>query len=367
MAKTGTDFSSLLEDLKRKGRAETTGLEIVALAGKERFLLLRGLARLRELVLGATPAEANAGLAALNHDIIDGKGATAADIVSCARTLPMMASHRLVEVQGVDGMSASSQNDLVSYLDAPEPATTLVLIADKADLRTKLFSTLSKRGWLFLFEPPKERELGAFVEREVSRRQARIERGAAVLLAELIGAELGQLSEAIEKLCLSVGATERPISESDVESLVRQTKSASPFDFARAVGDRDTSAALNLLRTLLRQKESPIALVALLERQLRLLLVAKTHLALGGRRAELPSRLGVPPFAVDAMLRSAEQWTTRALEQALGAAFACDRALKSSKLDDETEMTRLVLGLGRGAKPGRAEGMARAGRPRPIF
>ena len=99
-------------------------------------------------------------------------------------------------------------------------------------------------------------------------------------------------------------------------------------------------------------------MVALLERQLRMLLLAKEHLADGGKRIELPTRLGVPPFVADQMVRQLAGWSAASLERALVDLLACDYSLKSSKLEDEIEMTRLVMRLGRLKKTSNQRGGA---------
>jgi len=81
--------------------------------------------------------------------ILDAVGA----LVAAARTLPMMAPRRVVTVFQAENLIAPKREseaasraleDLLRLVDAPEPLTTLVLVAAPLDRRTKAFKTLAK-------------------------------------------------------------------------------------------------------------------------------------------------------------------------------------------------------------------------------
>jgi DNA polymerase III subunit delta len=167
---------------------------VYCLYGKERFLLGRALDALRAAVL--EPATRD-----FNHDVLDAKAGAAA-IVAAARTLPMMAKRRLVVVRGADEIKADATEPLLAYVADPAPETVLVLLCEKVDARQKLFAALKKKGALCAFDPPRDRELYSFIVAEARSRGGGIEESAARLLAEIVGPDLGQLAQAVEKLVL---------------------------------------------------------------------------------------------------------------------------------------------------------------------
>src|SRR5262249_54727241 len=160
-------------------------------------LLGRALDALRAAVLDPATRD-------FNYDALDAQKAGAPGIVAVSRTLPMMGRRRLVVVRGIDGLRESvGMDELLAYVAAPAPQTVLVLLAgERIDARTKLFGALKKRGALVGFEPPRERELYSFILAEARARGASIEPPAARLLADIVGADLGALAQAIEKLVL---------------------------------------------------------------------------------------------------------------------------------------------------------------------
>jgi len=78
-----------------------------------------------------------------------------ASLVVSARTLPMMAPRRVVTVFQAENMltpkreseaAARALEQLLALIEAPDPQTTLVLVASALDRRTKLFKTLAKNA-----------------------------------------------------------------------------------------------------------------------------------------------------------------------------------------------------------------------------
>src|SRR5262249_14034299 len=187
---------------------------------------------------------------AFNHDAFEGKSASAAQILAAARTLPMMAKRRLVVVRDVEGLGADGMGALAGYLDAPAPETTLVLQAQKADGRIKLFQVPKKKGFLHELEVPKN--LIGWIGAEAARRRARFSDDAARRLADVVGPDLGRLASTIEQLALYVGGPVglrptggeaersplndgRAVTAEDVDELVAETREQRVFELAKAV------------------------------------------------------------------------------------------------------------------------------------
>ena len=309
---------------------------IYCLYGKERFLLGRVLDALRAAVL--EPATKD-----FNHDVLDAKAGAPA-IVAAARTLPMMAKRRLVVVRGADELKADAVEPLLAYVADAAPETVLVLLCEKVDARQKLFAALKKKGALAAFDPPRDRELYSFIVAEARSRGGGIEESAARLLAEIVGPDLGQLAQAVEKLVLYAGKARR-ISDEDVATCVAETRARSIFDLMNAVGQGDREAALRQVRRMLADRESPIGIVSMLARHFRQLAVTRELTQQRAGKGEIASALGLNPYFVDGLVAQARRYNPRALARALERICEADAALKSSRLDDGILLERLIGGL----------------------
>ena len=307
--------------------------------GKERFLVSRAVAAIREAVLEERSR-------AFNLDVIDCKEAKAPGgrIVAAARTLPMLAERRLVLAQDADELEAADFEALSEYLADPAPTTCLLMVATTADQRRRFFADLKKVGVVAKYDPLYQRQLRPWVEGEARGLGVSLERGAADLICEVIGADLAQLASALEQLVLYADKRRR-ITVADVEEVVAETRQHSVFDLANAVGDRDTRRALHQLRRMLAAREAAPKILFMLTRHFRQLWVTQELLARRATREAIAEAVGIRPFFVDGLCDQARRLSAAALRLAFEELYAADRALKASRLGDELTLERLVLKL----------------------
>jgi DNA polymerase-3 subunit delta len=263
---------------------------------------------------------------------------------------------------------------LEEFLAAGIPADTiLIFTASTVDRRKRVFKTVQSYGVVSEFSVARERSgaisaesveqlVGEFLSRTGKRANA----GARRLIARRAGNDPNALLIELEKLCLYVGE-ESQIIEKDVAASFRDLAESWIFDFTRALAQGQSAAALNLLRGLFEQGEPPLRLLALIARELRMLLVARdclTHTLAGSWTprtsfANFRDRLlpmlseeergafgGGHPFAVYLAMQNAARTTTLGLQHALLEIQKVDVALKSTRTDPRLRLEAFVLSLG---------------------
>ena len=258
-----------------------------------------------------------------NYDVIEGKP-KGAHIVALAQTLPMMAKHRMVFVRDLGLLPADEAEPVINYLGKPNPSTVLVAVTSKLDKRLKLFSTLSKKGFLHVLDAP--RQVAPWVREEAKLKGVRIDGTAISRLVDTVGNDLSRLSLAIEQLGLYAG--ERPVTSDDVDELIADTRERSVFELTDAIGAADRGRALAAVASLCDQRESAVGVVVMLARHIRQLSMLHACRAHGVPRSEWNSRIGVPPFVVDKLVAQAKSYTPDALATATQRLAIADRALK---------------------------------------
>jgi DNA polymerase-3 subunit delta len=325
--------------------------------GKERFLVDRAVAQLKERVLDPRTRD-------FNYDLLYAKEAGPQKILAAARTLPMMARRRLVMVRDADALDAKQLEQLVPYVENPAPETCLLFVAEKVDSRIKFFGTFRKHGVLLRLDPLAERQLPGFLREEAKARKIRFEAGAAELIADEIGADLGQLVDAVERLELYVAAAggepARAIRVEDVEAVVSTSRQRSVFELSDAIGEGDVGRALAVLGSLLAAREPALKVLAMIGRLVRQLLQLRELIERRAARGEYAAALGLPPFVVDKLEAQARRASGEALRAMHAAVYRADRALKSTGVADERVMERLMFELAREMR----RGQQRAGTPR---
>lgn len=320
------------------GKGVAPVLPLVYLCGKERFLIDRAMDAIKQAILEPATKE-------FNYDVLQGKEAGPAKILACTKTLPMMAKRRLIVVRDADELDADALGQLIPYVSAPAPESCLCMIAEKADQRLKFFTAWKKHGLLLKLDPLAERALPGFVELEAKNLGVKLEAGAAARIADEIGADLGQIVDALERLSLYVqkGA---PIRIADVEEVVATTRQHSVFELIDAIGANNRSEALALVSGMLALREPALRLLAMLARHIRQLWQTADLLRDGRPGAnEVASALGLVPFVAMKLLDQARRLTLPRIHVMHEAIYRADRALKLSKLDDERLMEQLILKL----------------------
>jgi len=316
--------------------------------GPERFLLDRCVTALRDKILGASAATA----AGLNYEVFDLKEVALAQVLAAARTLPMFAKQRLVIARNLEQVKADSLEPLTAYAAQPNPSTCLVLLAEKIDGRLRAFAALRRAGYLHEFARLKDRDLAPFIAHEAKARGTPIDSDAAEALASAAGPDLGRLMQALQQLEIYAGQGCR-ISRAQVETLVPESRERSVFELTRAIGTGDAPRALRLVSNMLSNREPPLRIHAMLLRQLRQTWRAKELAAAGVARAEIAAAVGLPPFFLDDVLVPARRMSVAALRRSFERLYQADRAFKSSRVEPELQLARLVRQLAQEATPRR--------------
>ncbi len=334
----------------------------------------------------ARMAEAD-GTGDLNISTFDGTTASVAEVISTAQMLPFLADRRLVIVEGMlthlaprakrgkgkgaesseERQSASAQAALEALLAAlPSlPDTARLIFAEPSTLREthpvlKLAKQDDSRGLVRLFAiklDPKSRPdrpkwdsawLSAWIVKRLEQYGATIERRAIAILAQQVGQDLYALDNECAKLALYVGNS-RPITEKDIAALTQYVPEASIFEITDALGRGDAKTALNLMhRSVERFGESPLGILAMINRQFRLLIQVRE--ALDDPRCEATLREGedfknVPDFVLRQLRDQARRFSLRELERIYRQLLEVDYEIKTGKVSDVLALDLLAAGL----------------------
>lgn len=278
---------------------------------------------------------------AVDRQVLDAEETDARAIVLAASAFPMLGGRRLVVVRNAEKLSAA--DPLVAYLDDPSPTTTLVLATPKADFRQSLFQALRARAVVVECRTPWEDRIGGWIESEAAAAGRSIDAEGVELLRLSAGSTLAELSKELEKLFLYAGPR-TALTAADVAAVTGTSRRHSVFDLQRAIGARDTRAALAVALSMIEAGENMTRCVAQLGSWLeKLWLLPETGLP----PAEAASLLGVKPFFVREYLNARRNFPGDRLDECFLALRDADVALKSSGGTPAGIMTLLLHALTR--------------------
>lgn len=257
---------------------ESTAKSVYVLQGADSYLRDEHRQRIVQLALG--DADPQLCLRTFEGD------ATLVEVLDELRTLPFLAPHRVVMVRNADPFVSANRGPLERYLKAPASSGTLVLEVESWNRSTKLAKLLASQGDLgevLLCQCAEGENLGRWVQDYVAKAGASIERGAAEMLAQGVGANFSMLANEIDKLItyVSTGPSARPIATADVAAIASTTATPEAFAIVGAIMAGDSARALQHLAAALQTRGAEFPLLGQLSWHLRRALLAQSLLASG--------------------------------------------------------------------------------------
>lgn len=280
----------------------------------------------------------------LNLDQIRPGEAGTPSILGSVRTLPFLASRRVVLIRGVEELSREQQEELLVYLNDSCPTSCLVLTAKRLDLRTRLAAAIQKKGMLLRFDRLEADSLKESLLEAANDRGIRLHPEAVGLLMTLVGDDFRQLIYNMEKVALFVGEREE-IRANDIEAMVGETRVKSIFQLTDAVSSSNLDVALRCLTSLVESGEEPLAIIGMLARQIRLLVRAKALQEQSVPVSRMTHEFHLPPRVVAALAEQSSSRSWRQLSGALQSLSGADVAIKTGRVAARDILTRLVWNL----------------------
>jgi DNA polymerase-3 subunit delta len=303
------------------------------------------------------------GIDGLNDDTVDATTASADQVLSIARTMPMMATRRWLLARNIhiwDSDKAtkkpsSSKNSALSpfdalseYAETAGPSTVLVLVASKMDKRRKLYTTAKKMGWLVQCEALKRAELPGWIVERASLTKNPISRSVADLIAELAGPELSSVSDAVERVCLYVGSGKQ-VTEEAVTECVTKLRTASVWELVSSVGSRNIGRSLELLDDVYDPQDRGLRLIGVLAWAARQLIRFEQATRSGMPPPDAAKAAGAPPFKARELAEQVKGFPQGALAHFVIRLKEADLALKgASRRPPRAIVEQMVLDLCRG-------------------
>ena len=192
--------------------------------------------------------------------VLYGKDTDMRAIINAARGFPMMGGRQVVIVKEAQHIKA--WDDLVYYLQRPQPSTVLVLCYKYGtpDGRKKWFAELKRVG--VVFESPRVRdyEVGAWIKRYAQGKGLAVDEKAVAMLAEFLGTDLGKIANELDKLAITSAGGR--ITPEVIEKNIGISKDYNVFELQAALINRDVVKANRIVRYFAdNKKANPLVMV----------------------------------------------------------------------------------------------------------
>jgi len=329
---------------------------VVLITGADHGLKMRRVEEIRRAVVDEQ-------WAAFDCVQIDGRSASASEIIAAAQVLPVASKRRLVVVRAVERLRPIEAQRLAEQLplivpqSGAQPAACLVLVTDEEDaekhrsVAPALEKAVKQYGQVLALKL--SGGAGQVVQRLAAEMGIRISPEAAAALTQRSGNDTDMLAAELRKLHDYAGGGE--ITPDHVDDAAAATAEYSIFVLTDAVGRRDRPAALKCLHALLASGTSPYMVLPMLARQFRLLWQAKlvaerkplTESTLRSLPAEIKTLLPRDPdisrmaWRAGSLARESAVFGWDDLERCLRLVFDADLRMKG--IEEGAEDHRAVL------------------------
>lgn len=275
-------------------------------------------------------------------------------VIEEAETIPFFGDRRLIIASNPSFLTTEKTKSKIEhrtarfedYLNEPVDYSILVLIArvEKLDERKKLSKLLKKQATIVDAKRPNDAELRKWIQSAIKNNDFSMEMPAIERLMELTGGQLTTAMNELDKLML-YKLESREISVTDVESLVVRSLEQNIFLLLDKMITLDISGALSIYYDLLKQKEEPIKILALIASQFRLLTQIKLLEKQGFSQQQVAQKLKVHPFRVKIGARQAKSFSYEQLTATLERLAEMDFEMKTGYGDKAQKLEWFLFSL----------------------
>lgn len=319
-------MKQIQQDVKQK-----TFRKVYLLYGEERYLRR---AYQKMLTDALSPAGDD-----MNFSYFTEKNATEKAILEACETMPFFAPRRTVCIED-SGLLQRKSEMLADYIAKLPEYVTIVFSEPAVDKRNRLYKAIAKAGHIAEFPKQTQEMLSNFALQRIAKEGKKIKRADMNRLLEMTGADMGKLSQELEKLlCYTMGR--EIITAEDLDAIGSPEIKNQIFAMVRAVAKHDNAQALSLYHDLLALKEPPMRILYLLAREFHILYMIKDSVRRDS--GALASMLGIPPFTVGQYQQIAAKYDKKRLRTAIEDIIASETAVKQGRLEDRLSVELFIV------------------------
>lgn len=332
--------TKIWQDIEKKNFAP-----IYVLYGKEEFIVEQTKRKLIENAI--EPSEMD-----FNFAVIDLETTPIEYAIDELSQFPFIGDKRVVILDNAYLLTAVNRKEkvehntarLLAYMNNPFESTIAVFIAptEKLDERKKIVKELNKTAQVLNAKEFDDRATTKWILDLAKENNVRISSTVASQIAYKTGNSLVLIHNEFDKLVLHIDKGGEITSEL-VETLVTRSLEENIFRITDLVIKRQKREAIDMYRDLLTQKEEPIAILALIARQFRILAQVKFLSGEGLGAQGIASRLKLNPFVVKLAMQQIHHFDASYLTNALDQLAEIDYQMKTGYGERELLLELFIL------------------------
>ncbi|NLY86381.1 MAG: DNA polymerase III subunit delta [Tissierellia bacterium] len=317
--------------------------------GIEKYLIDKTIDMLREKYIDKS-------FETLNYVVLDGKDIDFDNILDACETLPFMAEKKLVIIKDINEVMENKGTDfdkrLGEYISKLDHYLTLIII-DKSNSLNKtsnIYKAVKKLGGVVEFNKLKGRDLNAWVEKKFKEYNKNISYGNISYFIQSSSYStynsLNTLYDLENEILKIVNYTqEKEISKEDIDLVLSRTLDTNIFNLLSYLNRRDSEAALRTFNELYISNEPVQRILAMIIRQIRLMLSYKLYRERGDTEGSIQKKLQIKDYEFKRISKESSSFSKEYLLQALELILRLDIKQKTSSQDEKLALEMLIIQL----------------------
>ncbi|MYL33408.1 DNA polymerase III subunit delta [Pontibacillus yanchengensis] len=276
------------------------------------------------------------------------------EVVMDAETFPFFGERKILICKNASLFKAKpdkaqvehDMSVLQQYLTEPVDYSILVFIApyEKVDERKKVIKQIKQQGKVIPCQSLKEHEMSDWIQSIARELHINIESAAIDVFIQENGTNLMAIRNELQKMSSYVG-DEGTITKDIAEMLAAHNPQASALKLVDAVMNQNVEQAILLYKDLEKQNEEPIALLALLASQFRLIYQSKLLKQKGYSQNQMAQQIKAHPFAIKMALKRERGFSEGQLAQITQLLTEADASMKQGKMEKNLSFELLLYEL----------------------
>ena len=293
----------------------------------------------------------------LNYVKFDGNSLDDFDsVINACQTLPFMSEKKVVLVyrasfiqdeKGDGKLSADKAFKSVSeYINDVPPHCVLILydvFKGKRDKPGKRIYSMDKKVCVVKADKVKGQQLEGKIKAFFEDRGKKVGKVELRIFSSLMEENnLSVIENEVEKLCCYV--CDREITKEDIKKLFFKSNDDDIFDLVNPISQKKIREALEVLNELIYRGEKIPHILSMIERQFNLLFRVKLSLENRKNKQDIMKEINIrSEYACDMLINQSKKFTRKQLQQAIELCLNTEQKMKSSSVNEKTEMELLII------------------------
>lgn len=300
--------------------------------------------------------------------VLDGSSLTMDQMNAAIAPASLFSRRRLIVIEKIFANKTDIFNALADYFTKHKPAepntpeavneNIIVFWDDLGDEEAKKLPKNKEKFWKLLsqnklcyhFGAMTSHDIATWIKQEVEARGGSISLHTASALAAIVGPDLWQISNEIDKLISFkagekmqfVEGTSAEIKNEDVEKFVSGQFNENVFALTDALGRKNKAETMKLIEEQLEAGTAEIYLLAMMLRQFKLLLQVKSGVDANLNAHKISTDSGLPLWMVNKVMPQVRNFTGEGLKNIYNYLVEADSLVKTGKTDPRLAFSLLA-------------------------